>query len=175
MPLFFIFIIFNIHSYNTITHQFILRHSQRAAILYFHRCSAQQEKPTWDSETRLPYTASRSTTNWATPHPAELRCTLLSNAAPQEQRRPPNEQRRSRTNIHCTVIRFVSTSAKFSICTIVGNNGALVEAKICSLYIQGSPQVRILTSTSVPLSTTTVQMSNLPLNETKRITVCLSL
>ncbi len=29
----------------------------------------------------------------------------------------------------CTVIRFVSTSAKFGICTVVGLNGTLVEAK----------------------------------------------
>ncbi len=31
-----------------------------------------------------------------------------------------------------TVIRFVSQSAKFSICTVVGLNGTLVETKICT-------------------------------------------
>ncbi len=30
----------------------------------------------------------------------------------------------------CTVIQLVSTSAKFDICTIVGLNGTLVEAKM---------------------------------------------
>ncbi len=31
---------------------------------------------------------------------------------------------------YCTVIRFVSTSAKFGICTVVGLNGTLVEDKM---------------------------------------------
>ncbi len=32
--------------------------------------------------------------------------------------------------INCTVIRFVSTNAKFGICTVVGLNGTLVEDKM---------------------------------------------
>jgi hypothetical protein len=54
----------------------------------------------------------------------------------------------------CTVIRFISISAKFAICTVVDLNGTLVEAKI-----------------RVPVRPTTLQMPNLALTETKRITV----
>ncbi len=39
------FIIFNIHSYNTIIHSFILHHFPRPVFLYLHRFSYQQEKP----------------------------------------------------------------------------------------------------------------------------------
>jgi hypothetical protein len=59
-----------------------------------------------------------------------------------------------------TVIRFVSMSAKFGICTVVGLKKTL--------------QVRILASTSVPFRPTTVQMPNLALIETKRSTVFLT-
>jgi hypothetical protein len=45
MPLFLTVIIFNIHSYNTIIHFFILHHLPRPVFLYPHRFSAQQEKP----------------------------------------------------------------------------------------------------------------------------------
>jgi hypothetical protein len=42
------FIIFNIHSYNTIIHSFILHNLP--VVLYLHRFSAQQEKPPWGAE-----------------------------------------------------------------------------------------------------------------------------
>jgi hypothetical protein len=45
MPLFLTFIIFNILSYKTVLHSFILRHLPRPVLLYLHRFSAQQEKP----------------------------------------------------------------------------------------------------------------------------------
>ncbi len=61
-----------------------------------------------------------------------------------------------------TVIRFVSTNAKFGICTVVGLNGTLVvEDKMC---IHSKVKVNILASTSVPFRPTiTVQMPNLAL------------
>ncbi len=58
-----------------------------------------------------------------------------------------------------TVARFPLISAKFGICTVVGLNGTLVEAKICTMHILVS-EVRILASTSVPFRLTTVQMPN---------------
>ncbi len=69
---------------------------------------------------------------------------------------------------YCTVIRFVSISAKFGICSVVGLSGALVEA---NTHL-GHLNVRILASKSVPLRPMTVQMPNLALMETKLITVC---
>ncbi len=42
------FIIFNIHSYNTVIHSFILHH-----FLYLHRFSDQQEKPLWGANPRI--------------------------------------------------------------------------------------------------------------------------
>jgi hypothetical protein len=42
------FIIFNIYSFNTIIHSFILHHLP--VVLYLHRFSAQQEKPPWGAE-----------------------------------------------------------------------------------------------------------------------------
>jgi hypothetical protein len=118
LPLFFIFIIFNIHSYNyAFNHPLPLAEGRHLVFSSLLRSARETSMGCRDeNRTRACRTASRRTTNWATPHPAELRCTQLSNAATHEQRRTPNEQRR--TNIHCTVIRFVSTSAKFSICTI---------------------------------------------------------
>ncbi len=50
----------------------------------------------------------------------------------------------------------------------MGLNGTLVEAKICTKV----SQVRILASTTVLFKSTTVQMLNFSLIETKRITVC---
>jgi hypothetical protein len=44
------FISFNIHSYNTIIHSFILHHLPRPVFLNLHRFSAQQEKPPWGAE-----------------------------------------------------------------------------------------------------------------------------
>ncbi len=64
---------------------------------------------------------------------------------------------------------LVTISAKFGICTVVGLNGTLVEAKIRTLKCLG----QILASISVhcPFRSTTVQMSNLVLVEKKRIIV----
>ncbi len=50
---FLIFIIFNIHSYNTIIHSFILHHFPRPVFLYLHRFSDQQEKPLWGANPRI--------------------------------------------------------------------------------------------------------------------------
>jgi hypothetical protein len=61
-----------------------------------------------------------------------------------------------------TVIKFVSISAKFGICTVVDTNGTLTKAKT---HIQVS-QRRILASTSFPFSPMTVQMQNFALIET---------
>ncbi len=55
-----------------------------------------------------------------------------------------------------TVFRFVSTSAKFGICTVVGKKGALVEAKISTCITSCA----ISASTSVPFRLTTAQMTN---------------
>ncbi len=47
------FIIYNIHSYNTIIHSFILHHFPRPVFLYLHRFSDQQEKPLWGANPRI--------------------------------------------------------------------------------------------------------------------------
>ncbi len=47
------FIIFNIHSYNTIIHSFILHHLPRPVFLYLHHFSDQQEKPLWVANPRI--------------------------------------------------------------------------------------------------------------------------
>jgi hypothetical protein len=52
--------------------------------------------------------------------------------------------------LFCTVIRFVSISAKFGICNVVSLNGTLVEVKIRTWEL-GHLNVHILASTSVPL------------------------
>ncbi len=66
-----------------------------------------------------------------------------------------------------TVIRFVCVSAKFGTCTVESVNGTLV-----SLKCAHSPwNQRILSSTSVPFTVTTVQVPNLALTHTKRLTV----
>ncbi len=55
-----------------------------------------------------------------------------------------------------TVIRFVlKKSAKLGMCTVVGLNGTLVEAKIRPL---DTLNVRILASTSFPFRPTKMQM-----------------
>ncbi len=74
--------------------------------------------------------------------------------------------------IHYTVIRFVSISAKFAICTVVGLNETIVEAK---LHTWRHLNVRILASRSVPFRPTTNQMPNIALVETKEITVKVTL
>jgi hypothetical protein len=59
-----------------------------------------------------------------------------------------------------TVIRIVSTSAKFGICTVVGLDGILA---VCVHSVNGE-SVNILASTSVPFRPTTVQVPNLALS-----------
>ncbi len=86
MPLFLIFIIFNIHSYNKIILSFILHQSPRPIFLYPHRFYAQQEKPPLGAEPILElrpalqqaanYQLSYAAPYWTTPHPTELRLTL---------------------------------------------------------------------------------------------------
>jgi hypothetical protein len=62
-----------------------------------------------------------------------------------------------------TVIRFVSISVKFG---ILGLNGTVIEAKLCNFKCP-----KCIFSTSVLLRLRTLQMPNLLLIETKRITV----
>jgi hypothetical protein len=59
-------------------------------------------------------------------------------------------------HIH-TVIRFVSTSAKWGTCTVVSVSGTQVKIKCLGSTVN----VRILASTSVPFTPTTVQVPNL--------------
>ncbi len=66
-----------------------------------------------------------------------------------------------------TVIRFVSMSAKFGICKVVGLKWPLLKLK----YAIGHLHVRIVASKSVQFRFTTVDMSNLAPIETKQITV----
>jgi hypothetical protein len=63
--------------------------------------------------------------------------------------------------VHCNPFRL--NSAKFGICNVVSVNGTLVE--------DSRVNVHILASTSVPFTLTTVQVPNLALSHTKRITV----
>jgi len=74
MPLFLKFIIFDIHSYNTITHPFILYHSPRPIFLYPHRVFAQQEEPPWGAEPRFELGPALQQ---ADALPTELRRTLI--------------------------------------------------------------------------------------------------
>ncbi len=68
-----------------------------------------------------------------------------------------------------TVIRFVSISAKFGICTGLGSKwDTFFELKNAHMQVS---KVRILASTSVYFGPTTVQMPNLALLETKWIAV----
>jgi hypothetical protein len=73
-----------------------------------------------------------------------------------------NEERKRTGPIH--VICFVSIRAKFGICTVVGLSGTK------TLKLKCAHNVRILASKSVPFRTTPVQLPNLALIETKRIT-----
>jgi hypothetical protein len=66
-----------------------------------------------------------------------------------------------------TVIRFVSISAKFGICTVVGLNGTLVKL---NAHL-GHLNVRLLAKTSVLIRPTTVKMPYLALIETKWLSV----
>ncbi len=66
-----------------------------------------------------------------------------------------------------TVIHFVSIRAKFDICTVVGLNGHLLKIKCVHSWVN----VTILASKSVPFGPTKVQVKNLALTDTKRITV----
>jgi hypothetical protein len=74
MPLFFIYIIFNNHSHNTIIHSFILHLSPRP-----HRFFAQQGDPPWDAEPRIELGPALQQADALS---TELRRTLLSYAAP---------------------------------------------------------------------------------------------
>ncbi len=60
-----------------------------------------------------------------------------------------------------TVIRFVSTNAKFGICTVMCLNGTLVEDKMHIFYIVN---VNISASTSVPFRPTTLQLASVILS-----------
>ncbi len=69
----------------------------------------------------------------------------------------------------CTFIRFVWVSAKFCICSVVNVNGTLkiVEAKTWTFTLNR----HIFSSTSFSFTPTTVQVPNLTLTHTKRVTV----
>ncbi len=56
---------------------------------------------------------------------------------------------------------------KLGTCTVVSVKGTLVEAKMCTFTLEYTH----LSSTSVTFTLTTVQLPNLALVETKRITV----
>jgi hypothetical protein len=60
---------------------------------------------------------------------------------------------------YCTIIRFVTTSAKFGISTVVGLNGHLLKIKC----VYSRVNVKILSSTSVSYRPTTVQVPSLAL------------
>ncbi len=64
-----------------------------------------------------------------------------------------------------TIIRFVSTSAKFSICTVMGLNETLLEDKMRKFKGGGEH----LASTSVPFRPTTVQVLIFARTNMKRI------
>ncbi len=66
------------------------------------------------------------------------------------------------------VIRSVSISAKFGICSVVGLNGTLVEGKI---HTWGHLNVRILASKSALFRLRKVQVPNLAKTHTKQFTV----
>jgi hypothetical protein len=68
------------------------------------------------------------------------------------------------------VIRFMWVSAKFGTCTVVVSvNGTLVEAKMCTSTFESTHL--IFTKCPIYSTLTTVQVPNLALVETKRITV----
>jgi hypothetical protein len=74
---------------------------------------------------------------------------------------------------YCTVIRFVTVSAKFG--TVVGVNiRTHVESKMCTKTAHSPLNPRILSSTSVPFTLKTVQVPNFALRviETNRIIAC---
>jgi hypothetical protein len=68
-----------------------------------------------------------------------------------------------------TVILFLWVSAKFGTCTVASVTGTLVEVEKKCAHSLLNP--RILSSTNVSFTLTTVQMPNLALTHTKRITV----
>jgi hypothetical protein len=65
----------------------------------------------------------------------------------------------------CTVIRFDSINAKFGICTVLGLNKTLVAVNIRTYCVPSA----YFSFSNCPM---TVQLPNLTLIETKRITVC---
>jgi hypothetical protein len=66
-----------------------------------------------------------------------------------------------------TVIIFVSTRAKFGTCTVVGVNGALVEAKMCTFTLECTHFI----FNKCPIYTHDGASANLELTHTKRMTV----
>ncbi len=67
----------------------------------------------------------------------------------------------------CIVIRFMWVSAKFGTCTVMSVNGALVEDKIRRF----KGECAHFSFKNFPFTLTTVQVPNLALTHTKRITV----
>ncbi len=76
-------------------------------------------------------------------------------------------------HLFCTVIRFLWVSAKFGTCTVVSVNGTHVEDKM-RRFKGECEHFSILSSTCVPCKLTTVQVPNLALTHTRRITVCIA-
>jgi len=77
-------------------------------------------------------------------------------------RRTQLQSRQNDSKNH-TVIRFVSTSAKFGICSVLGLDGTLVEDKISTVHSRLTVNILASTSTSVQFRPTTVQGLDLAL------------
>jgi hypothetical protein len=81
---YFIFLVHPSHYIHTTYLLLICRHSPTSP----HRQSVQWEKPPWGAEPRIEsgllllYAEALPGTNWPTPHPIDLRHTLMSYAAP---------------------------------------------------------------------------------------------
>ncbi len=112
--------------------------------------------------------------HWHLPPNIVRQCTystLVRNFAIFVGRGGEVERREVDISVHagweCTVIRFVSISAKFAICTVVNLNGTLVEAKIRTFKCPKCVKA-YFSFNKCPIEPTTVQMTNLALTETKR-------
>jgi hypothetical protein len=81
------------------------------------------------------------------------------------QNKSQNGKKVHLSNFPHTVICIASSSAKFDICTVVGLNGRLVEAKIRTFKCP-----KLILASTFKL-TRVVQMPNFALIETKQITV----
>jgi hypothetical protein len=112
---FFTFTIFNIHSYNTIIHSFILHHFPRPVFLYLHRFSDQQEKPLWGANPRIELGPA---IQQADALPIEPLHTLI------EPHRSLIEPRHTLIEPHCTLIE--------PRCTIIEPRRTLIEPS-CTL------------------------------------------